>query len=69
MQPIDLTKFNNPSNWQVIHDPSDNLYYIKSDKGHYLQGSFTDRTFAERKLFSYLDAAKTALDKQNAKAK
>ncbi len=55
MQPVDLTKFPNGSGWHVIHDPNNMVYKIKSEKGQVKNQVYTQRRFAEKALYDYLE--------------
>ena len=55
MQTVDLAKYPNTSGWQVIQNPSTNLFEIKNPKGKTLKGMYTTRVFAERGLDQYLE--------------
>ena len=55
VQPIDLSEFPNSSGWQVVHDPDNMTYIIKSEKGHIKEGRYTHRAFAEKALYDYLN--------------
>ena len=55
MQQVDLTKFPNGSGWHIIHDANNMCYKIKSEKGQVRNEVFTQRTFAERAQYDYLE--------------
>tara|TARA_Y100000361_G_scaffold141574_1_gene146765 strand:+ start:1830 stop:2048 length:219 start_codon:yes stop_codon:yes gene_type:complete len=55
MQQVDLTKFPNGSGWHIVHDPENMCYRIKSEKGQSKPGVFTQRRFAEKALYDYLE--------------
>lgn len=55
MQNVDLTQFPNTSGWKVVHNPNSMTYEIRSDKGHTKPGTYTNRIFAEKALYHYLD--------------
>ncbi len=53
-QPIDLTEFPNSSGWHILHNPNKMTYEIKSENGRILNGTYTQRSFAEKYLYDYL---------------
>lgn len=55
MQPVDLTKFPNTGGWHIIHDSDNMVYKIKSGKGQTKNQVFTQRRFAEKALYNYLE--------------
>lgn len=54
MQHVDLEQFENANNWRVVHDPDNQLFYLKNDNGNRKPGFFTTRVFAEKALYDYL---------------
>ena len=54
MQEYNISEIPNSTNWRVVHDGENNLFYIKNDNGNGLPGVFTKRVFADRKLYVYL---------------
>lgn len=69
MQKLDFDKFSNTAGWRVIHDPDNNMYKIKSEKGHELRGVYTARRLAEVALYNYLDKITKEAQKQQEKKK
>lgn len=73
MQALEIDEYTNSSGWKVVHDGDTNMFFVKSDKGHKLEGMFTQRTFAESHLRRYLrdinDSSKPKSKKMKAQAR
>jgi hypothetical protein len=54
MIPVNLENLPNNNNWRVVHDPDNNMFYLKNDNGNRRPGYFTSRYIAEHELYHYL---------------
>ncbi len=70
MQPLtnfDYEKFKNTSKWEVIHDGDSQLFYIANANGNRLQGMYTTRRLAGKRLFDYLESLQDNIKVQGKK--